>query len=80
MSIFLQDIFKHWLDKPAVLGFHIGNIDLLIEDDNNTDSIAPDFESTVSFLNELHDLTIAKSAEDGLDRYPYCIYSCINIM
>ena len=70
MSIFLQDIFKHWLDKPAVLGFHIGNIDLLIEDDNNTDSIAPDFESTVSFLSELHDLTIAKSAEDGLDRYP----------
>ena len=70
MSIFLQDIFKYWLNKPAVLGFHIGNIDLLIEDENNTDSIAPDFESTVSFLNELHDLTIAKSAEDGLDRYP----------
>ena len=58
----------HWLDKKPVLGFHIGNIDVLFEDNDNTELIAPDFDATVSFLEELHELTIAKSEDDGLDR------------
>ena len=63
-----QEIFKHWLEKKAVLGFHIGNIDLLFEDNDNTNTIAPDFNATVGFLNELHALTIEMSEKDGLDR------------
>ena len=59
---------RHWLDKPPVLGFHIGNIDLLIEDRNNNDTITPNFDSTVSFLEELYELSRVKTAEDSLDR------------
>ena len=58
----------HWLDKKPVLGFHIGNIDLLIENQTNYDTIAPDVDSTVTFLEELYDISSHKTLEDGLDR------------
>ena len=58
----------HWLEKTPVLGFHIGNIDLLIENRTNYDTIAPDFDATVEFLEELYALSSEKTTEDGLDR------------
>ena len=47
---------KHWLSRPSVSGFHIANIDLLIEDDSKVDIVTPDIEATTTFLNGLFKL------------------------
>ena len=38
---------------PAVSGFHIGNIDLLIEDEANNKTVTTDYEATINFLEDI---------------------------
>ena len=38
---------------PTVSGFHIGNIDLLIEDEENQTEVTTDYEATIKFLKDL---------------------------
>ena len=57
---------KHWLSYPSVSGFHISNIDLLIEDDTTVDMVTPDIEATTTFLNSLFKL--AEELEDETKR------------
>ena len=47
-------MLRNLLQKyPTVSGFHIGNIDLLIEDDENQTEITTDYEATIKFLKDL---------------------------
>ena len=78
IDFLFQEIFTYWMEKKPVLGFHIGNIDILIEDEENTALISPDFNATISLIETLHELTIAQSKEDGLERYHS--YSTIGIL
>ena len=57
---------KYWLSRPSVSGFHIANIDLLIEDDTKEEMVNPDIEATTTFLNGLFKL--AEEYEDTTKR------------
>ena len=57
---------NYWLEHPSVSGFHIANIDLLIEDYTNEDMVTPDINATTTFLNGLFKL--AEVAEDKPER------------
>ena len=49
----MQKIMSHWLEIPAVSGFHIGNIDLLIENESNIEKVTPDVDATIDILRKL---------------------------
>ena len=44
---------SHWLEIPAVSGFHIGNIDLLVENESNIEKVTPDVDATINILRKL---------------------------
>ena len=56
---------SHWLSMPAVSGFHIGNIDLFVEKETETEKVSPDFGATIEVLRKL----IESNDDNGDDRY-----------
>ena len=47
-------MIRNLLQKyPTVSGFHIGNIDLLIEDEEDHTEVTTDYEATIKFLKDL---------------------------
>ena len=59
---------EFYLNKPAVMGFHISGFDVLLEDFDNPDQLSADVEVSVEFLKEMHSWTRKYSEKDGLDR------------
>lgn len=55
---------SHWLSMPAVSGFHIGNIDLFVEKETETEKVSPDFGATIEVLRKL----IESNDANGDDR------------
>ena len=49
----IKAIFRHWLSQNGVMGVHIGSLDLLIENEDNTLQIEPDVKQCVEFLTGL---------------------------
>ena len=52
------------------MGFHISGFNILIGDEEigNVTEMVSDIDETISFLNEVHELTKKYSKEDKLDR------------
>ena len=64
----IKAIFRHWLSQNGVMGVHIGSLDLLIENEDNTLQIEPDVKQCVEFLTGLVTNTFLFSPQDTV--YP----------
>ena len=49
-------------------GFHLGSLDLLIENESNLEFIEPDVQECLKFLQELHQIADEFIEQDGVGR------------
>lgn len=64
----IKTIMDFWLNKKPVMGFHIGDFNILFEDWSK-DTITTDIEASKEFINMMHNHSAVLTDNDKLDRY-----------
>ncbi len=64
----IKKIMDFWLNKKPVMGFHIGDFNILFEDWSK-DVISTDIEASKEFITLMHNHSAILTESDKLDRY-----------